>query len=157
MGSRAEAQGCTATDEQLMRAGLALAGDDGCIASARHRATAFLDEASATHRLPISSRARDLVPLVVSELVTNAYKYAPGPVLMELRLTARAVDVVVWDSDPAVPSARAVDPGRIGQHGLEIVKAVAESLFVEQEPVGKRITARIALSERPGGDTRPTV
>jgi anti-sigma regulatory factor (Ser/Thr protein kinase) len=88
---------------------------------------------------------------VVSELVTNACKYAPGPVLVELRINAHGVDVVVWDSDPTVPAARAADPDRIGQHGLEIVKAVTEDLFIEQEPVGKRITARIALSGTPSG------
>lgn len=133
----------------LMRAGYALGADDGCIADARHHAIAFLDRARAHHRLPVPARARDLTQLVVSELVTNARKYAPGPVLMELRLTARAVEVVVWDSDPTVPVARAGDPGRIGQHGLEIVKAVTEDLFIEQEPVGKRITARIALADTP--------
>ncbi|MGW4991855.1 ATP-binding protein [Streptomyces mirabilis] len=97
-------------------------------------------------------QALSIHALVVSELVTNALKYALGPLLMELRITARAVDVVVWDSEPTVPAARAADPDRIGQHGLEIVKAVTEDLFTEQEPVGKRITARLALSDDPGGD-----
>lgn len=133
-----------------MRAGYALGADDGCIADARHHAVAFLDRAHAEHGVPLSARARDLTQLVVSELVTNARKYAPGPVLMELRVTAGIVDVVVWDSDPTVPAARPANPGRIGQHGLEIVKAVTEGLFVEQEAVGKRITARIALAETPG-------
>ncbi|WP_371664788.1 ATP-binding protein [Streptomyces sp. NBC_00280] len=136
-----------------MRAGYALDGDDGCIADARHHALGFLDRACTDHRLPVSERARDLTQLVVSELVTNALKYAPGPVLMELRINALAVDVVVWDSDPIVPAARAADPGRIGQHGLEIVKAVTEDLFTEREPVGKRITARIALSDTRGSRT----
>jgi anti-sigma regulatory factor (Ser/Thr protein kinase) len=143
--------GRTGPDEYLLRAGHALAGDDGCIADARHHAVAFLDQAHADHHLPVPARARDLTQLVVSELVTNARKYAPGPVLMELRINAHAVDVVVWDSDPTVPAARAADPDRIGQHGLEIVKAVTEALFTEQEPVGKRITARIALLDDPGG------
>ncbi|MDX3802555.1 ATP-binding protein [Streptomyces sp. AK04-3B] len=129
-----------------MRAGYALTGDGGCIADARHHA-AFLDQAHAAHHLSVTARARDLTQLVVSELVTNARKYAPGPVLMELRVSARAVDVVVWDSDPTVPGARSADPGRVGQHGLEIVKAVSEELFMKQEPVAKRITARIALSD----------
>ncbi|MFC9646859.1 ATP-binding protein [Streptomyces mirabilis] len=151
MGSHADGDGCTGPDEYLMRAGYALEGDDGCIAEARHHAVAFLDQAHADHHLRVSARARDLTQLVVSELVTNALKYAPGPVLMELRITARAVDVVVWDSEPTVPTARAADPDRIGQHGLEIVKAVTEDLFTEQEPVGKRITARLALSDDPGG------
>ncbi|MFF0093269.1 ATP-binding protein [Streptomyces canus] len=105
-----------------MRAGYALDGDDGCIADARHHAVAFLDQAHADHHLPVPPRARDLTQLVVSELVTNALKYAPGPVLMELRINTHGVDVVVWDS-------------------------ATEDLFIEQEPVGKRITARIALSD----------
>jgi hypothetical protein len=149
MGSHADGEGCAGTDEHLMRAGFALDGDDGCIADARHHAVAFLEEAHADHHLPVPARARDLTQLVVSELGTNALKYVPGPVLMELRITARVVDVVVWDSDPAVPAARAADPDRIGQHGLEIVKAVTEDLFIEQELVGKRITARITLSDIP--------
>ena len=149
MGSHADGDGCTGPDEHLVRAGYALEGDAGCIADARHHAVAFLDQAHAGHHLAVPQRARELTQLVVSELVTNALRHAPGPVLMELRINARAVDVVVWDSDPAVPAARTADPGRIGQHGLEIVKAVTEDLFIEQEPVGKRITARIALSDIP--------
>lgn len=130
-----------------MRAGYALDGEDGCIADARRHAVTFLDWARTDHHLAVSARAMDFTQLVVSELVTNALKYAPGPVLMELRISAHVVDVVVWDSDPVVPAARAADPDRIGQHGLEIVKAVAEDLLIEQEPVGKRITARIALAD----------
>ncbi|MFH8973401.1 ATP-binding protein [Streptomyces sp. NPDC017890] len=147
MGSHADDDRRTGADEHAMRAGYALGGDDGCIADARHHAAVFLDRARADHHLPVTARVRDLTQLVVSELVTNARKYAPGPVLMELRVTAGRVDVVVWDSDPTVPTARAADPARIGQHGLEIVKAVTEDLFIEQEPAGKRITARIALSD----------
>ncbi|MDQ0585420.1 ATP-binding protein [Streptomyces rishiriensis] len=150
MRSHADDDGCTAPGEHLLRAGYALDGDGACIADARHHAVAFLDRAHAAHRLPVSARARDLTQLVVSELVTNALKYAPGPVLLELRIDVRAVEVVVRDGDPAVPAARAADPGRIGQHGLEIVKAVTEDLSIEQEPAGKRITARIALTDTPG-------
>ncbi|MER6496705.1 MULTISPECIES: ATP-binding protein [Streptomyces] len=142
-----EGGGCTGPEVYLARAGYALDGEVGCIAAARRHALAFLEQAHADHHLLVPARAADLVQLVVSELVTNALKYAPGPVLMELRITAREVEIVVWDSDPAVPTARAADPGRIGQHGLEIVKAVTAELFVEQEPVGKRITARLLLAE----------
>ncbi|MEK9518819.1 ATP-binding protein [Streptomyces sp. NPDC087908] len=130
-----------------MRIGCTLDGGGGRIAAARRHATAFLDEARGELGLPVSQRTRDLAELVVSELVTNAHKYAPGPVLMELRITAVHVDIVVRDSEPVLPSARAADPGRVGQHGLEIIKAVAEELFVEQEPDGKRITARLALAD----------
>ncbi|GGU22357.1 hypothetical protein GCM10010244_56260 [Streptomyces coeruleorubidus] len=66
--------------------------------------------------------------LVVSELVTNARKYAPGPVLIKLRISGDGVEAVVWDSDPVLLVARAADAGRVGQHGLEIVMAVAQGL-----------------------------
>ncbi|MFC7795363.1 ATP-binding protein [Streptomyces cinereoruber] len=130
-----------------MYAGYTLEGGGGRIAQARRHAAAFLETARTEHGLPVSQRARDLTELVVSELVTNAHKYAPGPVLMELRISTGHVDIVVRDSDPAVPAARAADPGRVGQHGLEIIKAVAEELLIEQEPAGKRITARLALAD----------
>ncbi|GHA09483.1 ATP-binding protein [Streptomyces tauricus] len=131
----------------MMQTGYAIGGDDGCIADARHHAAAFLERARTEHHSAVTARVMDLTQLVVSELVTNACKYAPGPVLMELRVTLETVDVVVWDSDPTVPEAHAADAGRVGQHGLEIVKAVAKDLEIHQEPVGKRITARIALSD----------
>lgn len=47
--------------------------------------------------------------------------------------------------------ARAADPERIGQHGLEPVEALTKSLFTEHEPVGKRITARVALPDAHNG------
>lgn len=144
---------CLGSGAGPMRSGYALGGDDGCIAQARHHAIAFLTQARTAHQTPVSARAMDLTQLVVSELVTNARKYAPGPVLMELRITGAAVEVAVWDSDPTIPAARTADPGRIGQHGLEIVMAIAEEIDIRQEPVGKRITARIALSDKRGSDS----
>jgi hypothetical protein len=39
----------------------------------------------------------------------------------------------------------------VGQQGLEIVMAVAQGFQAQREPVGKRITARIALMDTPGG------
>ncbi|MFJ7424017.1 ATP-binding protein [Streptomyces uncialis] len=146
MGTQSDGGGCTGSDEYLAQGGYALGGDSGCIVDARHHAVASLGQAADAHHLLVPPRTRDLIQFVVSELVTNALKYAPGPILMELRLTARVVDVVVRDSDPLVPTARLPDPGRIGQHCLEIVKAVTEDLFIEQEPAGEHITARIALS-----------
>ncbi|MET9932737.1 MULTISPECIES: ATP-binding protein [unclassified Streptomyces] len=132
-----------------MRAGYALDSAGPCISDARRHAAAFLDRARAEHDLTISERARDLTALVVSELVTNALKYAPGPIVMELRIGTDNVEIVVWDSDPVVPAVLAADPGRVGRHGMEIVKAVTTSLFIEQEPAGKRVTARIALADTP--------
>lgn len=146
----------TAPDEQTARTTLALDGDGTVIARARHAAAEFLAGARAPHGPPLSQRAVDLTQLVVSELVTNARKYAPGPGLMDLRIVGEAVEVVVWDSDPVLPVATPADAARVGQHGLEIVRAVAQDFAVRREAVGKRVMARIALRDvAPGRDRAP--
>jgi len=132
-----------------IRSTVALDGDGSCIAEARRLAAMFLIRARAEYGLPVSARAMDLTQLVVSELVTNARKYAPGPVLMDLRIVGALIEVQVWDSDPVLPVARAADAQRVGQHGLEIVRAVARGFEAQREPVGKRITARIPLTDGP--------
>jgi anti-sigma regulatory factor (Ser/Thr protein kinase) len=141
----------TAPPEQAIQTTVALEGDGSSIAEARHLAAQFLTQVQAQHGLPVSQRAVDVTQLVVSELVTNARKYAPGPVLMDLRIVGDLVEIVVWDSAPVLPVARAADAGRVGQHGLEIVMAVAQGYEVQMEPVGKRITVRIALLDDPAG------
>ncbi|CAM5593927.1 ATP-binding protein [Streptomyces canarius] len=137
------------TGPEPMHETVPLDGQGTCIAEARRHAADFLTRVQREYGLPVSDRAMDLTRLVVSELVTNARKYAPGPVLLELRLVGGLVEVVVWDSDPALPMARPADPGRVGQHGLEIVMAVVQGFEVQREPVGKRVTARIALADDP--------
>ncbi|MFC9057257.1 ATP-binding protein [Streptomyces sp. NPDC057074] len=143
--------------EQALQTAVALDGGSADIGRARHLAAAFLTEAQAGHGVPVSQRAMDLTQLAVSELVTNSRKYAPGPVLMDLRIADDKVEVAVWDANPVLPVARAADAGRVGQHGLEIVMAVAQSFEARREPVGKRITVRIDLfDDSDGTDTSPT-
>ncbi|MDN0199124.1 ATP-binding protein [Streptomyces sp. S.PNR 29] len=122
------------------------------IAAARDLACFFLSDVRAVHGLPVSGPVTGMVQLVVSELVTNAHKHAPGPCLLTLEAEDRAVRVSVWDSDPTPPAVMAPDPSRIGQHGLEIVMAVCESFAVHREPVGKRVTAAVTLADGPDED-----
>jgi hypothetical protein len=124
----------------------------GEIAHARALARSFLADVQAVHGLPVSDRAMDVVQLVVSELVTNAEKYAPGPCLLTLEVSDGCVEVTVWDSEPVLPLAMADDPARVGQHGLEIVVAVCRSYEVHREPVGKRIKVTVALADDPNGE-----
>ncbi|MYS11869.1 ATP-binding protein [Streptomyces sp. SID6041] len=122
------------------------------IAAARDLARGFLTDVQAVHGLPVSGRVLGTVQLVVSELVTNARKYAPGPCLLTLEVDGGAIEVSVWDGNPTPPAILGPDPTRIGQHGLELVMAVSQSFTVCREPVGKRITATIVLADDPGGD-----
>lgn len=141
-------EGTAGLEAVPMETTVALDGQPGCIAEARHVAAGFLAHVAAERGVPVCGRALDSTQLVVSELVTNSLKYAPGPVLLELRFTDDAVAVTVWDSEPALPRPRGADPARVGQHGLEIVMAVARDYEVRRESVGKRVTACITL----GGD-----
>lgn len=152
MESRSDDEGGTGPGADLIEAGYALAGGDGCIARARRDAADFLTRARDERGVDVSARAMDLTRLVVSELVTNVRTYAPGPALMQLRVTGAMVEVVVRDGDRTVPAVETADPGRIGRHGLEIVQAVAHDLVVERQPDGKRVIARIVLADPPGGD-----
>ncbi|MER7930695.1 ATP-binding protein [Streptomyces sp. NPDC096057] len=122
------------------------------IAAARGMAREFLMSLQAAHGLPVSGRAMGVVQLVVSELVTNARKYAPGPCLVTLEAGGGAVEVTVWDSSTSLPLMLPPDPTRVGQHGLEIVMATCRSFEMYREPVGKRIRATVVLADDPGGD-----
>ncbi|MFG6301327.1 ATP-binding protein [Streptomyces rochei] len=118
------------------------------IAEARGLVRDFLALVGAVHGLMVTTGTAGMVELVVSELVTNARKYAPGPCLLDLELSEEAVLVSVWDSSTVLPA----DANRVGQHGLELVMAVCESFCVRREPVGKRVTASVPCSGDPGGD-----
>lgn len=120
-------------------------GRPGTAAMARDFASEFLARAGRDHAMVVDERAAGAVLLVVSELITNAGKYAPGPFLLELELDAETVRVTVWDTDPVLPVPREADPRRIGQHGLEIVRALSRALEIEQRAGGKRISSVIAL------------
>lgn len=137
----------TAADGERVQAAAAFAGDGSCIAEARRLATAFLNRVRNRHGVAVSARAMDVTQLVVSELITNARKYAPGPVLMDLRLAGDLIEVAVRDSGRRLPVVRPADPTRLGQHGLEIVTALVQSYEVTREAMGKRVTVRIALHD----------
>ncbi|MEU5088442.1 ATP-binding protein [Streptomyces sp. NPDC021356] len=136
---------------------ITLSGEGACIAEARRCAAAFFTrDGAAGHRPTVPERVVGLVQLVVSELVTNACKYAYGPVVLRLRLAGAAVEVEVRDSAPVFPTAQAPDPHRVGRHGLEIVRAVASVLAVRGERDGKTVIAHIPLGPGSATDTPAT-
>ncbi|MBY8879330.1 ATP-binding protein [Streptomyces sp. PLK6-54] len=128
-----------------MRAGAAYEGSTESISDARVLTRTFLDQARAGG-VRVSDRAWSDAQLVVSELVTNACKYAPGPCALGLEVHGPLLEITLWDSEPTLPMARAAEPGRIGQHGLEIIFALCDGFEVRREPVGKRICVRLSLS-----------
>jgi len=121
-------------------------GEPGCIAEARAFAAHFVGRLRTEWCAEIGSRAEEEVLLVVSELVTNADRHSNGPYILELEGTDTFVTVCVCDSSAALPRRFPRDPERIGRHGLEIVHALAKGMSVERVPVGKRVSAVVALS-----------
>ncbi|MER7983635.1 ATP-binding protein [Streptomyces sp. NPDC095817] len=149
--SNAAREGAGAQDDgEPVETTVALPDEGQSIAEARQLAAAFLLRVRADHLPDISRQTVELTQLVVSELVTNARKYAPGPILLRLRILAAMLEISVWDSAPHFPDAKTPDSGRIGQHGLEIVMAIAQKVDVQREPAGKRVTAHLALNDEPG-------
>ncbi|MCQ4041091.1 ATP-binding protein [Streptantibioticus rubrisoli] len=122
------------------------ARDPDAIAAARDFAVEFLEHARRVLRAPLADRVFQDVQLVVSELVTNTAKYAPGPCAVSLALAPGGIDVTVCDSNPSVPRSAPQDPDRVGRHGLEIAAALSEYMFTWRHAAGKCVRARIALS-----------
>ncbi|WP_317441508.1 ATP-binding protein [Streptomyces collinus] len=120
-----------------------------CIAEARDAVDALLSRA----RLAPERRAVQDAQLVVSELVTNAVKHAPGPCALGLELSADGDELRITVTDTSVepPRPRPPDPGRVGGHGLNLVNLLSDGLEVTPLPHGKRVAATVPLTAAHGG------
>ncbi|MFJ5708602.1 ATP-binding protein [Streptomyces sp. NPDC093105] len=136
-----------AIPEPLLSASVvyAAASRGGAIAAARAFTAEFLAAAPTVLHGPVGDDRVELAQLVVSELVTNAIRHTAGPCRLLLELGRDILEISVFDQEQAAPVPRGHDPRRIGQHGVEIVVAVCESLTVEPAPEGKRVRARLSL------------
>ncbi|UFR00017.1 NAD(P)H-dependent oxidoreductase [Streptomyces sp. Go40/10] len=100
------------------------------------------------------AQGHDVIALDVRTVPAEALPGADSrhPAVVEAaELFARA-DGVVVATPPRLPVPQAADPGRGGQHGLEIVMALCRSFETHREPVGERIVATVALADDPVGD-----
>ncbi|QKW30720.1 ATP-binding protein [Streptomyces seoulensis] len=127
--------------------------NSGAISAAEARAAvgSFLDRARATGHIIVPPRVAQDAQLVVSELITNVIRHAPGACGMGLEVwpDAGLVQISVWDTSPRPPRPRPPDGRRVGGHGLEIVRAVSHALTVTDRARGKQITAQLLLSPAP--------
>jgi hypothetical protein len=112
-------------------------GGLGAVVAARLAAGRFLDGLAAV-RPPGARDVLGDVVLVVSELVTNAVKFAPGPITLGLRLTVAGVHVVVGDTSTVLPFAREV--GAVGEGGLgPMIDKLADQVNVLTKVGGKDV------------------
>ncbi|MEW2516602.1 ATP-binding protein [Actinacidiphila alni] len=95
---------------------------------------------------PVTARTAQNLLIVVSELVTNAFRHAGA--LCELRLSAAAhtVRAAVEDPSDTLPQGRAPDwSGAAGGFGWLMIQRLARTLTVVSEPgSGKTIMVTLA-------------
>ncbi|MFC1408499.1 ATP-binding protein [Streptacidiphilus sp. N1-12] len=120
-----------------------LDGAAGTVSMARDRTRGFLG----TCPLPISAQACADALLLVSELVANAVRHAPGPCALSLNLTQRALIIAVSDTAPTLPAPRAPDlRAGGGGFGWTLLRQLSQAVDVQSHPgEGKTITARLAI------------
>lgn len=135
------------TDEQApLRYGADWAGGAACAVEARRALRALLAHAPCTGRTPVPALLAIDAELVVSELVTNAIRHAPGPCGMFLRLSDDGLAITVWDTSAEQPVVRKRDGQRFGGHGMHVVHTVSTRVAVASLGVGKQITAYLSTA-----------
>ncbi|MEW2400030.1 ATP-binding protein [Streptomyces sp. NPDC046862] len=132
------------------------ADDTARAVDARRALHAFLAHARRTARTPVPTPVHMDAELVVSELVTNALRHAPGPCGLTLRLSSVALTITVWDTSPEKPVVRRSDRHRVGGHGLHLVRVVSDRVVVAPHGTGKQISAHLRLIPHPGATPRNT-
>ncbi|MGC0343587.1 ATP-binding protein [Streptomyces sp. SLBN-8D4] len=114
-------------------------------AEARRDVRAVLAHATRCDRPAVqASRVTD-AELVVSELISNVLRHAPGPCALTLRLTGTELSISMHDTSPDVPVVQPPDRRRVGGHGLYLVHSVSDRVVVTPRGRGKQITAHLRL------------
>jgi anti-sigma regulatory factor (Ser/Thr protein kinase) len=118
-----------------------LDGNPANVSVAREHTRTFLDECTPS----LDSRTADDLELVVSELVTNAVRHAPGPLTLTLSCDGH-VEAAVTDTSSTAPCARKPDLTGHGGFGWHLITALTDQVKIHlTPPYGKTISAAIAL------------
>ncbi|MEU6770624.1 ATP-binding protein [Streptomyces sp. NPDC046759] len=85
--------------------------------------------------------------IVVSELVTNALRHAPGPgrLLLELDSESGLLRITVRDCSARPPRLLVPDPSRIGGHGMHLITRLCERFHTVRLDDGKEVIAELSL------------
>ncbi|MFF4246865.1 ATP-binding protein [Streptomyces sp. NPDC001822] len=107
-------------------------------AHARRATVAFLHRT----RPALDTGRHDDALLIVSELVTNAVRHAPGPIALTLTTTASTLEIAVTDCSRIAPAPRRPDlTDGTGGMGLHIAEELGVRIFSEPRPGGKCVHA----------------
>lgn len=138
-------EGEIVTRDGVLRATTTFPGAPPSIARARDFTAAFVDRAAQADPRIQPNRRGDAL-LVISELVTNVVRHAPGPCEVTLEMTGVELVFTVCDTSAQPPAPQPRAPYRIGRHGLEIVLALCSSLDSHPTAQGKAVRAVMSLA-----------
>ncbi|WP_258308652.1 ATP-binding protein [Streptomyces sp. NWU339] len=142
-------------EHATLRSGVAWDSGVARAADARRVLRAFLGRVPLSGRPPVPALPALDAELVVSELVTNAIRHAPGPCGLILQLCDRELAITVWDTSTAEPTVNQGDRHRVGGHGLHLVHTVSDRVVLASRPPGKQITAHLRLTANVERDAAP--
>ncbi|MEU0388625.1 ATP-binding protein [Streptomyces chartreusis] len=135
-----------ADEHATLRFGAAWADGAASAVDARLALRAFLAHGPHTALALVPASLAMDAELVVSELVTNAIRHAPGPCELILRLFRGKLAITVRDTSAEQPTVRNSDRFRVGGHGLRLVHTVSDRVAVAPRARGKQITAYLRLA-----------
>jgi anti-sigma regulatory factor (Ser/Thr protein kinase) len=124
------------------RAGIVLASESASLSAARSFVASMLD-------LWGCADPDEVVPLLTSEIVSNAVRHAEGSVTLDVSLTNGAeLRVQARDESPDTPVVRRSNPGGIGGHGLTIIESLAGAWGVDRHQDFKVVWFETVVSPR---------
>lgn len=130
-----------------LRYGIVWSTEGMSITQTRHAARLLLARAGHPPSHTVSQDAQ----IVVSELVTNALRHAPGPGGLLLEVTEEnRLRITVRDGSPDRPVLLAPDRHRVGGHGLHLVARLCTRFDTRPTRNGKQVTAELALPDPVG-------
>ncbi|KIZ14287.1 ATP-binding protein [Streptomyces natalensis] len=86
----------------------------------------------------------DTAELMVSELVTNAYRYTKTDAYVSVDRSPHDLTIAVWDTGTGTPEQQKAAPDDETGRGLGIVDACADSWGVRDYPNGKSVWFTLA-------------
>lgn len=125
---------------------LAMDGRSGSAATARAQAGSFL---SGLSEPPLTSARISDALILISELVTNATRHAPGPCVLNMVYDGTTVFIAVSDSSPELPRPRPADLHTgTGGFGWNLLTHLTENIHITRHAASRK-TIVTALSARP--------